>query len=139
MSFKSGSGADLDNLAFEQFQRLLNQRVVFEIVFVERNGSELFLPRRSGRDWLGCGIGFSTSRWSGRRRALWLRNAWGRNGFGTCFCKRGWRFRFDEFDLSVGMAEFSEFGLKQCVVTRIIDQADVVFELGVETDGEHVF
>jgi hypothetical protein len=29
------SGADFDDLAFEDFQCLCNQRVVFEIVFVE--------------------------------------------------------------------------------------------------------
>ena len=42
-----GSGADLDDLALEQFQRFLNQRIVFEIVFAERNWHQLF------PGWLG--------------------------------------------------------------------------------------
>jgi hypothetical protein len=32
---KIRSGADFDNLAFENFQGFLNQWIVFEIVFVE--------------------------------------------------------------------------------------------------------
>jgi hypothetical protein len=32
------SGADFDNLAFEYFQRLLNERIVLEIAFVEGGG-----------------------------------------------------------------------------------------------------
>ena len=37
------SGADFDNRAFENFQRFLDERIVFELVFIERHRHGFFL------------------------------------------------------------------------------------------------
>jgi hypothetical protein len=50
------SRSDFDDLAFEDFERLLDQWIVLEIVFIEWNRREFFLRRRVlGRGGAGCG------------------------------------------------------------------------------------
>src|SRR6266446_9221383 len=70
-----GSGADFDDLAFEDFQGFLNQRVVLKIVFVEGHWSELlFHCCRGGSSGSGGA--------SGPRRRRLLRGGRGRHGGG---------------------------------------------------------
>src|SRR6266478_1369656 len=120
-------GADFNNLPFENLQRLLNQRIILEIVLVElrRRG---FFPGLAG---------------GGGRR--------------FCFCRcRCGRFRFrrgfhrlsgpvcrplclDEFNLRARVAQFAQLRLQQRVVARIVHQTDVVFEFWIKSDRKYIF
>ena len=110
MVFREESGADFDDLAFENFQRLLDQRVVLEIVFVERRAAGFSLRRLGGRGGLGGVAAEALPERPGRRRS-----------FGSCRT-RCRRLGLDEFDLAFGMAQFGQFGLQQRVVARVVHQ-----------------
>src|SRR5438874_77542 len=102
-----GLGADFDDLAFEDFQRFLNQRIVFEIVFIECDRSELFLwrgggSRRSGR-FLGRSARNRSFGWQRLRQARWC-------------APKSRSFGFDELELSVRMAKFMQLSLQQIVI-----------------------
>ena len=49
------------------------------------------------------------------------------------------RFGFHEFELRMGMAEFTELGLEQRVIAGVVHQGDVIFKFGGETDGQNFF
>ena len=119
-------GADFDDCALENFQRFLNQRVVFEIVFVERHGRRFVLCRlRGSRGWFagsarGCG-GF-------RGRGSRGRGGGGRGCFHHGGDAIGRRFGFYKFELSVVVSQFAELGLQQRVVAGVVHQGDVIFK-----------
>src|SRR5690349_7823020 len=93
------SGADFHDLAFENFERLLNQGIVFEIVLVEWHGG--WFCRSGGR---GDGGRFSR-RGCGR---LWLGGGNRRGGcFDNCGCVMCGALCFYEFNLRVVMAQLS--------------------------------
>jgi hypothetical protein len=58
--------------------------------------------------------------------------------FGCGWRRGGGRFGFDEFDLGVGVAGFLEFGLDQGSVLGVVDQFEVVGELGIKANGEEL-
>jgi len=76
------SDADFDNLALEDFQRLLNQGIVFEIILVEGNGDRFGFRGGRGR--------------RGSPAVIPLQRGWGRLRRAN-----GGSFGFDEFDLRV--------------------------------------
>src|ERR1700690_3760912 len=100
---------DFDDLAFENFQSFLNQRVVFESFLVERNGGGFFFGRGSncpgsspwtrGRNWCDLNLLF--------------------NYFSNL------RFGLDEFNLAIRVAEFGELGLEERVISRVVHEAEV--------------
>ena len=79
----------------------------------------------------------------GGRRRIWRALQLARGGRrGSCAGLRrsaGGRFRLDEFDLRVGVAQFRQLGLQQRVVARIVHQAEMILKFRVETDDQNVF
>src|SRR5579859_7020441 len=123
------SGADLNDLALENLQRLLDERVVLEIVLVER--FRFFLRRR----WRNC---------AGGRR--FLSGSRGRARCGLSRFGNGSRRRFPirrtfglyKFDLRPGVTEFGQLRLQQGVIAGVIDEPDVMLKFAVKTDREKV-
>ena len=118
---------DFDDLAFENLQGLLNQRVVLESIFVERNGGGFFLGGR------GCN-GFCNWQ-NGLRRC----NRSDRRGHGRFHFFSNGRFGLDEFDLAVRVAEFGELRLQQSVIACVVHEAEVIFKFRVEADDQNIF
>src|SRR5690348_2264422 len=102
-----GSGTDFDDLALEDFQGLLNKRVVLEIIFIEGHGSEFFFHRWGGRN---SGPGRASGSWRGCMLRLRPRRLRGSLRLGSTPA-RG-RLGFDELNLGVRMAEFVQLGLQ---------------------------
>src|ERR1051325_863853 len=86
----------INDLAFEDFERLLDQRIILEIVFVEGNRSSFLLRWRHGSS-PGSRDGGRRFRRGGFRRHGNRRRRGGGNWAGG-------RLGFDEFDLGIGMA-----------------------------------
>jgi len=105
---ESKSCADFDNLAFENFQRLLDQRVVLESFLVERDGCGFFFSRNVARGregGEGCGeILFSIPSRTSRSSRETFSEICGRIADASALMN---------FYLAVGVAEFGEFGLQQ--------------------------
>ena len=62
---------------------------------------------------------------------------WG-GRFGCGDGRAGGCFGFDEFDLGVGVTGFLELGLDQVSVLGVVDQFEVVGELGIKANGEEL-
>src|ERR1051326_4050825 len=112
-----GSGAHVDDLPFENLERLLDQRVVLEVVLLEGDrlgvglGRRRLVTGRRGRRGRGRGRGGGQVR-DGAWRCLGARL---RNAHPV-----RWRFRLDEFDLSIGKAEFGQLGLDERPVLGMV-------------------
>lgn len=122
-----------DNLPLEYLQRLLDERVVLEIILVERHrGGRFFLGRGRGLGGAGrCGG-------SGRGRGgSWRWRNRGRGGNWSDTASRS--VGPHKLDLYAGVAQFSQLGLKQRVVPRIVYETTMVVELGIKADGEQAF
>src|SRR5262249_28482576 len=95
-----GLSADFDDLTFKDLKRFLNQGIVLEIVFFERNRGEFFFGRwrRGGASGRHGGHGFGRLRGGGGCR---------RNGrFLQGDCRTVGVFGLDELKLRVWVAEF---------------------------------
>src|SRR5436190_1594983 len=129
--------SDFDNLALKNFERFLDQGIVFEIFFVEGNGREFLLLSRilrhggpSGRHrWRGFW-------WECRARCGWFR-ALCRN-FGCTLLSPNRRISLDELNLAIRMPKFGELGLEKRLVFRVVDKTDVILNLRSEANYQHV-
>src|SRR5712664_2083764 len=94
------SGANFDDLTFENFQGSLDQRIILEIILAERHRGQ-FLSR--WRRWLLNGLGGGANRLEDRH-GIWRLDGPGRN-----FCAACGSLGFDKLDLEVWMAQFRKF------------------------------
>ena len=131
---KIRSGTDFNNLAFENFQGFLNQRIVFKIVFVEGNGGRFRLCGRHGRR-----SRFGLLEFTLKRVSRTIPHIAGLNS-NALVLLRGYRrcFDFDEFNLRIGMAKLREFGLEQRVVARVVHESEMICKFGFEANREQI-
>src|SRR5580765_3459346 len=111
---------DFNDLAFENFEGLLNERIVFKFLCVYRCGAWFVAFGRShGRCRSGLGSGDGFGHWS---------FDWPGNG----------RFGLDEFNLGTGVAQLLQLRLQKGVRACVVDQFHLVRKLGIEADGQDV-
>ena len=70
--------ANFDNLPLENFESFLDERVVFELLFVDNDRGRLLLRLWRGR-WLG-GSNLPLGSWGGLRNSGWGRRGFDRGG-----------------------------------------------------------
>ena len=119
-------------MAFKNFKGFLNERVVLEIIFIERHWRAflwLQAVARGGDDGSGA---------LARRLLLhWLRAFAGEAGL-TISARFGRRFRQHKLYLAIGMAQFRQPGLQQCMVSRVVHQAEMIFKFRIEPDDQKI-
>ena len=135
-SGERASRPDFHNGALEDFECLLDERVVFEALLVEDEGLG-FVGFR------GPGDGFERGAWLGPAVCNRRRFGSGRSGDGpggrrlqTAGTGRG--FRLDELDLAAVVAQLAQLRLQHRMVFRVVHERKVLGELGVEADGEEL-
>ena len=97
----------------------MNQRVVLEIVLVERHRRGFFPAGRLGSAFAGL-----------------RRGRGGGRGLGRLRCADGGRLVFNEFDLGVRVTQLGQLGLEQGMIAGIVHQTEVILKFGIETDGQ---
>ena len=122
------SSPHFHDLSLENLQRLLNQRIVLEIVLVER-----FVCLPASADGAGLVALGRHSAGSARQGLQRLRLS-----FRGCAAQSAGRSALTNLICVPAWPSSRQLGLQQCVIARVVHEAHVVLKFRIKTDGNKV-